>query len=539
MADAHELSVAMEGDPQMQLPVRPAICPGLPLALTGNALIVDGLQSRRVLRGSSVRSIAPRALEILNGERTWEESAEALGLSQSQFKDLLAIFFTAGLLVDGETGAWVDDPTLTFLHRASDQTRRNASGFEANMRLRSASLAIFADDTQMENDLLQHFAQYDLHSVGVNALTDESAPTPSLLLLMVTGVNKHDSSIMSVWRRAMQAKIPVLPVHLSRTQALVGPLSLHDHGPCPICAGESWDYRQSQWLTELDRKLLLGILEQEVVLMLGEVGSVQSETSGLKVTLDPLDVDAVAIVSQPGCPYCGVAARQTTDTPLAYEFDASVAMPPARLRRPRKHQKHYEESSAKLQHERRMPLSASVRVLLPHIPLSSLAATSALDLAGVAALLEYSFGVNRARSERENAPRRWAPSGGNLGSPHAYISVENVGGLQDGRYFYDSVEHALVPIGALTESFFDAQLEITVAVEITRVWRKYGNFGYRIVHLDTGVALRHLALVASRLNLDVTNAESWNDGELSRRYLLDRNTQLTSAQIRFREKGTR
>lgn len=123
---------------------------------------------------------------------------------------------------------------------------------------------------------------------------------------------------------------------------------------------------------------------------------------------------------------------------------------------------------------------------------------AALDIPGIAALLELSFGL---AAIKEIGPDRWAlrcnPSSGNLHPTEAYVVVDGVAGLASGVHHYRPGEHAL-------EQRCATRLErpgLWIGLS-TILWReawKYGERAFRYCQLDIGHALGALAAACTVL----------------------------------------
>jgi SagB-type dehydrogenase family enzyme len=145
---------------------------------------------------------------------------------------------------------------------------------------------------------------------------------------------------------------------------------------------------------------------------------------------------------------------------------------------------------------------------------------SQLDLAKIATLLALSVGF---REKSGNTPRRWAPSGGNLGSVEAYLVANCVPGLRTGVYLYKAEQHALAQLNQRDVDHVQAALGamrpnapcqalLVFASSYKRIARKYGPFAYKLLHLDAGAASSQLLLVSTALGLSAECAEEWSEG---------------------------
>ncbi|WP_423919789.1 hypothetical protein ACPEEZ_12975 [Frigoribacterium sp. 2-23] len=524
--DAAGLTRAAAGDPQLTPPARPCATPGVMTAWLRDGFVVEGLHSRRVLRGTSTRALLTAVLPLLDGTRTHDELASESGIDADAIRQVLMILFAAGLLVDGEPGD-ASDPVLTFLHRASDETRSNPSGREALARVAAARVRLLGEVGALPSLARQ------LGASGVSAVDDAEeaddrpAGLPDLAIAVLTSRSRE--AVVGHARRLREDGVPVLPVHVEADGVVVGPVSYPDFGPCLECAAGQVDLDVLPMGSTVGR-LIGAVVAQEAVLMISETGSAQTMNNALRVTSSPLRTEALAMHSRPGCPTCGGGGPLVEEPPVAYRFETAVAMLPARLRRPRGHQKHYEPSSVSLQYEQRT-IPGREAVVLPEVhAVDPVERDGTLDLAAVSRLLQLSFGVHRRRSEEESAIRRWTPTGGNLGSPQAYLSCAGVPSLDDGRWFFDAGSRSLTrlrdPGSALPEG-----LRLTVVCEVSRVWSKYNIFGYRIVHLDTGAALASLRLAAASAGLAVGNHLAWDDASLEGEFGIDAKEQIVTAHL--------
>ena len=153
---------------------------------------------------------------------------------------------------------------------------------------------------------------------------------------------------------------------------------------------------------------------------------------------------------------------------------------------------------------------------------------TSLQLEAVAQLLALSVGV---KTMIGNEVRRWAPSGGNLGSAEAYLIATNVEGLAPGIYLYKPEEHTLKRLNqqntgqvrVACKAVLEGQSAPAMIVFVgayCRIGRKYGSFAYKLAHLDAGSASSQLLLTASALRLDVRNAQRWMPKKLASALLL-------------------
>src|SRR5262249_31935188 len=140
--------------------------------------------------------------------------------------------------------------------------------------------------------------------------------------------------------------------------------------------------------------------------------------------------------------------------------------------------------------------------------------------------------------------RRWAATGGNLGSVELYIAAADVAGLEAGVYFYQSQKHVLARLfpyprreagvdflckGAPTIPEEIPQATVVMAGAYSRVAQKYGAFAYRVVHLDAGVGLTQIQAVAGSLGLEAYPATHWDEKHISNQLDLIEVSELPTA----------
>lgn len=187
-----------------------------------------------------------------------------------------------------------------------------------------------------------------------------------------------------------------------------------------------------------------------------------------------------------------------------------------------------------LPHGRRFPLPDV------HPPKGDLVATLArrrsayayadrdLELAALSALLRFSVGVQRFVPAYgvEEFPLSMAPSAGGLDILRAYVIVRRTEQLDSGVYRYEPLSHELVelrdtdPVGALEvvylqpEFAHDAAASVALTARLDVAFDKYPLRHYRTLHVDSGVAVQNLYLVATALGLASCAVAGFDDAAL-------------------------
>lgn len=188
------------------------------------------------------------------------------------------------------------------------------------------------------------------------------------------------------------------------------------------------------------------------------------------------------------------------------------------------------------------PLPNGRRIVLPdvHPPKADLVATLArrrstysradreLELATLSGLLRFSVGVQRfvPAFGVEEYPLSMAPSAGGLDILRAYVVVRSAEQVDPGVYRYEALSHELVelcatdPVPALERVYLQHEFVTSAAVSIALTARldvafeRYPLRHYRTLHVDSGVAVQNLYLVATALGLSCCAVAGFDDAAL-------------------------
>ena len=123
---------------------------------------------------------------------------------------------------------------------------------------------------------------------------------------------------------------------------------------------------------------------------------------------------------------------------------------------------------------------------------------------------------------------RTVPSAGSRHAFETYLVINKVEGIAPGLYRYIALEHALLPIevnDTVAERFATAclqQNQVTNSavtfiwvVVLERMYWRYGERGYRYLHLDAGHVCQNLYLAAECINSGVCAIAAFHDGEFN------------------------
>jgi len=156
-------------------------------------------------------------------------------------------------------------------------------------------------------------------------------------------------------------------------------------------------------------------------------------------------------------------------------------------------------------------------------------APAPLDLDGVGALLELSFGL---AAWKQYGGDRWAlrcnPSSGNLHPTEAYLVASGIAGLAGGVHHYASHEHGLELRGQF-EPPFQGLLVGLSSIHWREAW-KYGERAYRYCQHDTGHGLGALRYAAAVLGWRVRLLDAWGDQDIAALLGLDRPEDFAGAE---------
>ena len=125
--------------------------------------------------------------------------------------------------------------------------------------------------------------------------------------------------------------------------------------------------------------------------------------------------------------------------------------------------------------------------------------------------------MDEARGVEYPQSRRTYPGGGATYEIDLFLTVRDVDGLDDGLWFYDAADHALILVSADPDAraqlFADAEVStggvgtpqvlITYGLRIGRNSWKYEGMAYRLALMDAGVLYHHAYLVGGALGIGI------------------------------------
>lgn len=554
MVAAETMARAVQFDPQFVAPVRPRFPRELVLIPLAEGLLVEGTDEQQLLRGQATKTLLPRLLPLLDGTRTIAQLATELNdVAPGHIQQAIALLYTRGLLEDAAAdpvmeAQQIDPHLLAFFRRHVDTTRVNRSALQAAERLQNSAVVVYGVGHETQRGQLAE----QLRSAGIGSVTEAELgsalqfPTRykhQLVVVLVVG-DDDEAALTQLDEQCAQLGVAWLRVAVTNEAADLGPYFERGETACYRCFRIADAHKPaSSAVTALQTKLWAAMLATEVIYLLSRIAPLATGVYVKRYDLQDWSAQALRFPRLPGCPNCRpVAGMEAGPINAAIVFEDAVRFPSRHLNDPKGHQVHYRVSNLDLAKDsKRYPNAAKVSLpaqeqliqvpgsVLQHLPQAEPRkdAVAALHLESLASLLLLSGGIwhdDGPDAVKTVKPKRWAATGGNLGSVELYVAAYNVAGLAPGLYFYEVREHQLAQLSSLWTPEDAAQFiaqatgssncpdALILSVGAThRVASKYGAFAYRVINLDAGVALAQLQMVASSLGHSTRLAERWAD----------------------------
>lgn len=161
----------------------------------------------------------------------------------------------------------------------------------------------------------------------------------------------------------------------------------------------------------------------------------------------------------------------------------------------------------------------------------------ALSLDELSYLLWCTQGVKQVVSRPSTL--RTVPSAGARHAFETFLLINNVEGLKPGLYRYIAISHKLMEISTeaeIAQKVSDAcnEQEFIKNSAVTFIWTaivdrmkwRYGERGYRYLHLDAGHVCQNLYLTAESIDSGVCAIGAYNDDEINKLLGLDGESQF-------------
>ncbi|GAA2746349.1 nitroreductase family protein [Kitasatospora cinereorecta] len=506
---------------------RPRLRRGIAVTPLPAGLVVEAVGRRHLFRGEAATATLPRLFALLDGTRDAAALAAELGHEVAAIEPVLAAVEARALLeptcpataaapVDGAPQA--ADAVAEFLARTGPVAAVEGGSVTALARLAASTVAVAGPPAVTER------IAEDLRACGVGRVTavepgDAPVDGPVDLLvvcdddprLLAAAVRHGAAGGFEVLRYAVRDAAHAADA----TGAIeIGPRFRPGHTACADClrTGRAREFpadRVPSVLSPAVVDLAAGLVADQVTAALAGTAVPLPRRELRRLTLPDFSTRYLAVVPEPGCLECGPIGdgpEQEADT-IEWLLQAS---PPER----------YAAGAGVAPFE---PLPVLDLPASPRRPLTAPAPADCTpgvpDERALAVLLSRTAGPREtaagggAAEDGAGIRRRWAPSGGNLGSVQLFLlTEEHWPGLPGTVFRYDAEAGELVaaradapPLSALLAGTALAGRPVRAALVFTgalhRLWGKYHQFSPRLTHLDTGCAMAQAALVAGELGL--------------------------------------
>lgn len=525
---------------------------GLVMLPMAQGLLVEGGLRRRVLVGGAGADDMLRVAALLDGSRTLHTVALSSGLTYEAARRIVSMLRVSDFVEyrgsapgpaedsrGGATGA--TDSALAFLARTVHATGHYNNTGELRAALGSATVMILAPGPAGDR------IRADLVACGVGHVTvvgcqDEAAaaragfPASQQSLVVAIDDGHSAAALTSAEALCRQHEVPMLRCARRGPSIEIGPLFYAGSTACYGCFDRSHEEQRRPGTSGLACSPLDDCLDDclaamtvdEVLATLGQVRSPTTLRTINTFSLTSFSERRSVLLPWPGCGQCGdlFPSAAAADSAAAYEW-VSRNWPP-RLGGDQALKLRYGPALRDLAAQRPRFTSHPVYPLPPPAKTAESAGGPApepdarLTPATLAALL------NQVAGRRSTDPgpdlRRWAPSGGNLASARLYCVAWGVpiGPGPGVLAVYDDIGHGLIPVhrrmvpaqrmlAGTGMAPGEPSVLLVFVADVDRIAQKYGPFGYRLAHLDAGVATAQLTVVAAALGLGVAFAMAWPD----------------------------
>jgi len=547
-----DMAHALSTDPQLSMPEHPRFIDGIVTAKFGAGVVFDGCSRRQVLRGGSAHFVVDRLLPLLDGTRTIDEiHAELPALSRAQVFQALALLTTQGLLESGAVPAAQDRDdhhshfekldTRLWLGRVADRVGVVANGEEALLRLDHVRLVVVCEAGDVWNQL-----RADLTAGGISQLDRiDFGELPSSDFDMIVAVVPGDAPDLDMYDQAARdAAKTMLRVGWTPDTVIVGPWIDHRHTPCWSCSVEAplddahvvmgepaADYEG------INALLAASLAATEIVGLCSRTTPASTSRSMSVIDVASWNRSHRVPMRRWGCPTCtDLEGDAPAGDPVTFAYEQTWLFPPLDQIDAKQHLEHYRPSNVALQADpRKVP--ALDHLQLTTVDTSRVQATlrdgdtqfdqaRLLDADMLATFVGIVGGVKEPQPGQPT--KRWAPTGGNMGSVELSVLVRNVPGVEAGAYLYEPQSHRLYrapaepdAVRALDVVGSDHDLVVVYSGAFERIMTKYAALAVRIIYLDAGFALSQSRMVANALGWTFTAFERWDDDLLGRTFGFD------------------
>jgi SagB-type dehydrogenase family enzyme len=537
---AQQMGLAVFNDPQFKLPEKPLFSKHFTLIQhLEDGLIIDGGIEKQLLRGNATKTLIPELIPLMDGNRSIPEIASELPEYELRnVYEAVALLYTRGVIQEGYQVNESDaSPYLPYLERFIDGTRINVSAGQALERLRSHTINIISDREKYIK-LKEHFLQYGVE-VDDWDYAEQSADSSQVTLLVLDHIDDlYDHKV--TMKKLASKKVPCFVAILQGSTLITGPYIDTENTMCFECFLEQLE--RIPVSTETDDSVGVSRLKDAGLgYVAAELTNFLSRVSSLLITQNMVNVvdlktwasNQIKFSKVPYCIGCDGVDDKDPVIDIVSQYESFVSFPPREFISIKDHQNHYRPKNLELARFFKEFHSFPFIQLEKESSLPTaqeLKEGKAADLRKLAKILLFSNGLKTASTQRPNQVNRYAPTGGNLGSVDMYFLNKGIKGLEQAVYFYDPLKQGLYQItekldqSILAEAIADKdkiQAEFSkhlgyfvLAGSYEKVAQKYKEFGYRIVHLDAGVAFTHIKASSEATGLSVLETDRYIDDHL-------------------------
>jgi len=564
VSTAHS-SLASPGS-RSRLPLRPRFLHELVVIPLEDGVVIEGTNQPCVLEGDAARILLPTLVPLMDGTRTMDELRRQLpNVRAADIHSTVSLLFSWGLIEDdaaGGTNRETDNrESVGFLRRYVGVGGIHRNGREAYEALRASEVMLVgAGPGCQQIDILKSLLLQS--GIGsVMTLRSESLPahqetnegaTPRSLIVSVCFDKENYQQLAHLddwchvngrsWLRAVLDE--------TRSQADIGPL-FNQASACYRCfealhCSSSFpkQFSASGTDTDTNARFLISLLAVSIIYWFSDLGPTLRWRDFQRYQLPEWESRNLRCARVPGCSRCrpcaAPAAAQSAD-PSQTPIDASVVFEdyvglPIRPRSPQGAEQVSSEIIAELSRQTTRLANCSQLALNRSMSNRAMGTLDALcqresygsrtlTIDDLATILMMTGGIRNLQTGHGKL-QRWCATAGNLGSVELFLAVRQVSGLPPGIYFYQPGDHSLAWFQLNQKALDITDLMRRVAFPAAealpdllvlftgafhRVARKYSHFGYRLLHLDAGVAASQLHLLAGSLNIYSRTVTRWAD----------------------------
>jgi SagB-type dehydrogenase family enzyme len=534
---------------------------GLPVVEGPEALLIEGGRHRVLLNGPGAAYVLPRLLRLLNGQHSAPEVLAELGLDSGQLHQLLMVLAQNDLLeFPLHTDVAPRSPGSaehvdSYLSRMAESADDGSAGPDPAATIAKARVLLVgpvAITGKVADDLTETgITSIELisaaSSVSNTSLERAASGRQGIVAAFDSRCDREPDAFSAMVETCSGLSLPVLRIAATPGTIEIGPSFHPVYTACYSCFTRGYEAatlspaRDAMCRRGVDDaeevSLLSSFTAAEVLAMISHISSPRLARQLTLVYMPDYSVTAYDVTPEPDCSQCfGWQANGAAGTVETYEWIAEKTPSAVINWHPRSSVRQSVKAAA-LQTRRTIsptapwvalpaqeaespPLGAQTAPCTPQTDVC--AATIATVLARVAGFRKraHADGLEDG-SGSDGHPRRWAPSGGNLGSVEIYLASDNdITGLPHLILKYDDIGHRLVAAHAhplplnellagtgLNPAMADFVLIMVSAVG--RISEKYGSFSLRLGHLDAGCAATQLSVIATGLGWRVSFASCW------------------------------